>query len=209
LQFLLSISRLIDRLSLLVGKIIMWIILAVTLISAANAILRKAFDLSSNAALELQWYLFAYVFLIGAGYVFLKNAHVRIDFVSSRLSPRARNWIDVAGIVLFLIPFCLLVIKLGWPLFFNAYKTGELSLNAGGLIRWPAYLAIPLGFALLLLQGISELIKRIAFLRGLIPDPLVSEAEKSDEQRLLEELAEEARRKEAEAAAAAGKEARA
>jgi TRAP-type mannitol/chloroaromatic compound transport system permease small subunit len=141
--------------------------------------------------------------------VFLKNAHVRIDFVSARLSPRARNWIDVAGIVLFLIPFCLLVIKLGWPLFFNAYKTGELSLNAGGLIRWPAYLAIPLGFALLLLQGISELIKRIAFLRGLIPDPLVSEAEKSDEQRLLEELAEEARRKEAEAAAAAGKEARA
>lgn len=209
MQILLRISRLIDRLSLLVGKIIMWIILAVTLISAANAILRKAFDLSSNAALELQWYLFAYVFLIGAGYVFLKNAHVRIDFVSSRLSPRARNWIDVVGIVLFLIPFCLLVIQLGWPLFFNAYKTGELSLNAGGLIRWPAYLAIPLGFALLLLQGISELIKRIAFLRGLIPDPLVSEAEKSDEQRLLEELAEEARRKEAEAAAAAGKEARA
>lgn len=209
MRFLLSISRLIDRLSLLVGKIIMWIILAVTLISATNAILRKAFDLSSNAALELQWYLFAYVFLIGAGYVFLKNAHVRIDFVSSRLSPRARNWIDVAGIVLFLIPFCLLVVKLGWPLFFNAYKTGELSLNAGGLIRWPAYLAIPLGFALLLLQGISELIKRIAFLRGLIPDPLASEAEKSDEQRLLEELAEQARRKEAEAAAAAAKEARA
>lgn len=208
MQILLGISRLIDRLSLLVGKLIMWIILAVTLISAANAILRKAFDLSSNAALELQWYLFAYVFLIGAGYVFLKNAHVRIDFVSSRLSPRARNWIDVAGIVLFLIPFCLLVIKLGWPLFFNAWKTGELSLNAGGLVRWPAYLAIPLGFALLLLQGISELIKRIAYLRGLIPDPLVSEAEKSDEQRLLEELAEEARRKEAEAAAA-GKEARA
>ncbi len=209
MRFLLSISRLIDRLSLLVGKLIMWLILAVTLISAANAILRKTLDLSSNAALELQWYLFAYVFLIGAGYVFLKNAHVRIDFVSARLSPRARNWIDVVGIVLFLIPFCLLVIKLGWPLFFNAYKTGELSLNAGGLIRWPAYLAIPLGFALLLLQGISELIKRIAFLRGLIPDPLVSEAEKSDEQRLLEELAEEARRKEAVAAAAAGKEARA
>ncbi|MFN3628963.1 MAG: TRAP transporter small permease subunit [Casimicrobiaceae bacterium] len=208
MQFLLSISRLIDLLSLLVGKLIMWLILAVTLISAANAILRKTLDISSNAALELQWYLFAYVFLIGAGYVFLKNAHVRIDFISARLSPRARNWIDVIGIVFFLIPFCLLVIKLGWPLFFNAYTTGELSLNAGGLIRWPAYLAIPLGFALLLLQGISELIKRIAFLRGLIPDPLVSEAEKSDEQRLLEELAEEARRKEAAAAAAAGKEAR-
>jgi len=196
LQFLLSISRMIDRMSSWVGKIIMWLILAVTLISATNAIMRKAFDLSSNAWLELQWYLFAYVFLIGAGYVFLKNAHVRIDFVSARLSPRARNWIDIVGIVLFLLPFCVLVISLGWPLFANAYRTGELSLNAGGLIRWPAYLTIPLGFALLLLQGISELIKRIAFLRGLIPDPLVSEAEKSEEQRLLEDLAEAASRKE-------------
>lgn len=196
MQFLLSISRMIDRMSSWVGKIIMWLILAVTLISATNAIMRKAFDLSSNAWLELQWYLFAYVFLIGAGYVFLKNAHVRIDFVSARLSPRARNWIDIVGIVLFLLPFCVLVISLGWPLFANAYRTGELSLNAGGLIRWPAYLTIPLGFALLLLQGISELIKRIAFLRGLIPDPLVSEAEKSEEQRLLEDLAEAASRKE-------------
>lgn len=207
-QALLRISRLIDGLSLMVGKIIMWLILAVTLISAINAVVRKLFDLSSNAWLELQWYLFAYVFLVGAGYVFLKNGHVRIDFISARLSPKARNWIDVVGIVLFLIPFCLLVIKLGWPLFYNAWKTGEMSLNAGGLIRWPAYLAIPLGFALLLLQAISELIKRIAFLRGLIPDPLVTETEKRDEERLVEELSEAARLKET-PATAAGQEARA
>ncbi len=189
MQGLLAFSRVIDRLSHGVGMIIMWLILAVTLISATNAISRKAFDLSSNAWLELQWYLFAYVFLCGAGYVFLKNAHVRIDFVSSRLSARARNWIDVVGIILFLLPFCILVISLGWPFFFNSWKSGELSLNAGGLIRWPAYLTIPLGFALLLLQGLSELIKRIAFLRGHIPDPLETETEKSDEQRLIEELA--------------------
>jgi TRAP-type mannitol/chloroaromatic compound transport system permease small subunit len=189
---LLGVSRLIDRMSELIGKSVMWLILAVTLISATNAVIRKAFDVSSNAWLELQWYLFAAVFLLGAGYVFLKNAHVRIDFVSSRLSARTRNWIDVVGIVVFLIPLCLIVIRLSWPLFYNAYVSGELSQNAGGLIRWPAYGMIPLGFTLLLLQAISELIKRFAFLRGAIPDPLESEAEKSDEEKLLEELAAEA-----------------
>jgi TRAP-type mannitol/chloroaromatic compound transport system permease small subunit len=170
----------------------MWLILAVTIISALNAIIRKAFDVSSNAWLELQWYLFAAVFLLAAGYVFLKNAHVRIDFISSRLSARARNWIDVIGIVAFLIPLCLIVIRLSWPLFYNAYVSGEMSQNAGGLIRWPVFLMIPLGFSLLLLQAISELIKRIAFLRGVIADPLESQAEKSDEEKLLEELAAEA-----------------
>jgi TRAP-type mannitol/chloroaromatic compound transport system permease small subunit len=189
---LLGVSRLIDRLSELVGKTTMWLILAVTLISAVNAIIRKAFDVSSNAWLEVQWYLFAAVFLLGAGYVFLKNAHVRIDFVSTRLTPRARNWIDVLGIIFFLIPLCVLIIQLSWPLFYNAFITGESSSNAGGLIRWPVYALLPLGFALLLLQAISELIKRIAFLRGLIPDPLESEAVKSDEELLLEELAAEA-----------------
>jgi TRAP-type mannitol/chloroaromatic compound transport system permease small subunit len=186
---LLGVSRLIDRLNTFVGRATMWLILAVTLISATNAIIRKAFDMSSNAWLELQWYLFACVFLLGAGYVFLKNAHVRIDFVSSRLTARARNWIDVLGIVLFLIPLCVIVINLSWPLFFNAFKSGEMSGNAGGLIRWPAYLMMPLGFGLLLLQALSELIKRFAFLRGAIDDPLESEIEKSDEEKLLEELA--------------------
>jgi TRAP-type mannitol/chloroaromatic compound transport system permease small subunit len=186
---LLGISRLIDRMSLLVGGSTKWLILAVTIISALNAIIRKAFDVSSNAWLELQWYLFAAVFLLGAGYVFLKNAHVRIDFVSSRLTPRARNWIDVVGIIVFLIPLCLIVIALSWPLFYNAFTSGEMSQNAGGLIRWPVFLMIPLGFSLLLLQALSELIKRIAFLRGAIADPLESAAEKTDEEKLLEELA--------------------
>jgi TRAP-type mannitol/chloroaromatic compound transport system permease small subunit len=189
---LLGISRLIDRLSMLVGQSTMWLILAVTIISAVNAIIRKAFDVSSNAWLELQWYLFAAVFLLAAGYVFLKNAHVRIDFVSSRLTSRARNWIDIVGIVAFLIPLCLIVIWLSWPLFYNSYVSGEMSQNAGGLIRWPVFLMMPLGFGLLLLQSISELIKRVAFLRGAIEDPLESQAEKSDEEKLLEELAAEA-----------------
>jgi TRAP-type mannitol/chloroaromatic compound transport system permease small subunit len=189
---LLGVSRLIDRLSEWVGKATMWLILAVTLISAINAIIRKAFDVSSNAWLEVQWYLFAAVFLLGAGYVFLKNAHVRIDFISTRLTPQTRNWIDIFGIIFFLVPLCLLIIQLSWPLFYNAFVTGESSSNAGGLIRWPVYALLPLGFALLLLQAISELIKRIAFLRGLIPDPLESETAKSDEELLLEELAAEA-----------------
>lgn len=189
---LLSISRVIDRFSNFVGRSTMWLILLVTLVSAINAIIRKAFDVSSNAWLELQWYLFAAVFLLGAGYVFLKNAHVRIDFVSTRLTARTRNWIDVIGIVVFLLPLCLIVIRLSWPLFYNAYVSGEMSHNAGGLIRWPVYALLPLGFTLLLLQAISELIKRIGFLRGAIPDPLESEREKSDEEKLLEELAAEA-----------------
>jgi len=150
----------------------MWLILAAILVSGGNAMVRKAFSMSSNALLEVQWYLFSAVFLLGAGYTFLKNAHVRIDFVSSRLSARTRSWVDIFGILLILAPMCWIVIKLSWPLFFKAWQSGEISMNYGGLIRWPVYLLIPLGMALLLLQGVSELIKRFAFLRGLIPDPL-------------------------------------
>ena len=172
----------------------MWLILATTLISAGNAIVRKAFDVSSNGLLEIQWYLFAAVFMLGAGYGFLKNSHVRIDFISSRLTDRTRNWIDVGGILLVLLPMCVLLITLSWPVFTNAYNNGEMSQNAGGLIRWPAYLLVPVGFSLLILQGISELIKRIAFLRGTIPDPIGGDAAKSDDQiaaeRLEAELAE-------------------
>jgi len=166
----------------------MWLILAATLISAGNAIVRKVFDSSSNALLEIQWYLFAGVFLLGAGYVFLRNAHVRIDFISARLSPRTRNWIDVFGIVAVLFPFCLLLIALSWPLFTMALASGEMSQNAGGLIRWPVYALVPLGFALLMLQGMSELIKRLAFLTGRGHDVLSGEDAKSDEQKHLEEL---------------------
>ena len=184
----LSLSRWIDQLSTWVGKLTMWLILATTLISAGNALVRKFLNQSSNGLLEIQWYLFAAVFLLGAGYGLLKNSHVRIDFISNKLSDRARNWIDVWGIVLVLIPFCAIAIGLGFPFFWKAFTSGEMSQNAGGLIRWPAYGLIPLGFALLLLQGISELIKRMAFLKGFGPDVLSSEDAKSDDQKKLEEL---------------------
>ena len=184
----LSVSRLIDQLSTWVGKLTMWLILATTMISAGNALVRKIFNQSSNGLLEIQWYLFAAVFMLGAGYGFLKNSHVRIDFISSKLSDRARNWVDVVGILLVLLPFCGIGIALVWPFFMQAFTSGEMSQNAGGLIRWPAYGLIPLGFALLMLQGVSELIKRIAFLQGAGPDVLSAEESKSDEQKHLEEL---------------------
>jgi len=169
---LLSVSRVIDAITDRIGRGLIWFILAAVIISGVNAILRKVFNIGSNAWLEVQWYLFAAVFMLGAGYAFLKNVHVRIDFLSGKLSPRARNWIDIVGIVVFLVPLCLIMINLGWPLFENAWESGEMSQNAGGLIRWPVLLLIPLGMALLLMQTVSELIKRIAFLRGQIPDPL-------------------------------------
>lgn len=185
---LLSLSRLIDKITTGIGKFTMWLILATTLISAGNAIVRKIFNVSSNGLLEIQWYLFAAVFLMGAGYGFLRNSHVRIDFIAAKLSPNTRNWIDVIGIVAVLFPFCVLSIVLSWPLFTNALASGEMSQNAGGLIRWPAYGLIPLGFGLLAMQGVSELIKRIAFLIGHGPDVLSHEENKSDEERHLEEL---------------------
>ena len=166
----------------------MWLILATTLISAGNALVRKAFNSSSNGLLEIQWYLFAAVFLLGPGYGLLKNSQVRIEFVSTKLSDWARNWIYVLGILLVLFPFCIITIALGWPFFMQAYTSGEMSQNAGGLIRWPAYALIPAGFALLMLQGVSELIKRLAFLTGKGPDVLSSEEAKSDEQKHLEAL---------------------
>lgn len=172
MTFLLKLSRLIDAFSHWVGKLTMWLILASTLISAGNAVVRKVLGTSSNAWLEIQWYLFAAVFMLGGGYAFLRNAHVRIDFVSSKFSQRTRNWIDVLGIVIFLAPLCILMMIEGWPVFARAWASGEVSLNAGGLIRWPVYLLIPAGFAFLLLQGFSELIKRLAFLTGSGPDPL-------------------------------------
>ena len=184
----LSMSRLIDQISTWVGKLTMWLILATTLISAGNALVRKIFNQSSNGLLEIQWYLFAAVFMLGAGYGFLKNSHVRIDFISSKLSERARNWVDVLGILLVLLPFCAIGIALGWPFFMQAFTSGEISTNAGGLIRWPVYLMMPLGFGLLWLQGVSELIKRLAFLKGLIEDPTAKKAEKTAEEELAESI---------------------
>ncbi|CAM8635001.1 FcbT2 TRAP-type mannitol/chloroaromatic compound transport system, small permease component [Comamonadaceae bacterium] len=185
---LLSLSRLIDMVSTWVGKFTMWLILATTLISAGNALVRKIFNSSSNGLLEIQWYLFAAVFMLGAGYGLLKNSHVRIDFIANKLSDRTRNWIDVGGILVVLFPLCIISISLGWPFFTQALASGEMSQNAGGLIRWPAYALIPLGFALLMLQGVSELIKRLAFLTGNGPDVLSGEDSKSDDQKKLEEL---------------------
>lgn len=190
MSFLLSLSRLIDALNERIGKLAMWFILATTMISAGNAIVRKIFDTSSNAFLEIQWYLFAAVFMLGSGYAFLRNAHVRIDFISSKFSARGRNWVDIGGIVLFVFPLCYMMATLGWPLFMNALNSGEMSSNAGGLIRWPVYALIPAGFALLALQSVSELIKRIAFLAGNGPDVLAHEGP-SDEELLAQQLLEE------------------
>ncbi|MFN6961405.1 MAG: TRAP transporter small permease subunit [Rhodocyclaceae bacterium] len=188
MDFLLRTSKLIDALSQRIGAMTLWLVLAAVLISGGNAIVRKLFQTSSNALLELQWYLFSAVFLLGAGYAFLKNAHVRIDFVASRFSPRLRATIDIIGILVFLLPFCYLIFAQSWTLFVKAWESGEMSQNAGGLIRWPAYLLMPLGMALLGLQAFSELIKRIAFLRGSIPDPTAHAHGAASE---LEEWAEE------------------
>ncbi|MEN9843175.1 MAG: hypothetical protein RLZZ612_1004 [Pseudomonadota bacterium] len=184
---LLALSRLIDGITSLVGKVMMYFLLATTLISAGNAIIRKLFNTSSNAWLEIQWYLFAAVFMLGSGYAFLKNAHVRIDFISSKFSARGRNIVDVIGILVFVFPLCYLMIKLSWPVFSNAWDSGEMSSNAGGLIRWPVYALIPAGFSLLAIQSISELIKRVAFLTEHGPDVLASE-EPSDEEKLAQAL---------------------
>jgi TRAP-type mannitol/chloroaromatic compound transport system permease small subunit len=171
MKILLTISRAIDAINERIGRTVIWLVLVMALVSSGNAMVRYLFNQSSNAWLELQWYLFAAVFLLCAGYTLLHNEHIRIDVVSSRLSPRTRIWIDIFGTVVFLLPVSVFVLWLSWPIFVNAWVSGESSSNAGGLIRWPARLLVPAGFLLLSLQGFSELIKRIAALRGLIPDP--------------------------------------
>jgi TRAP-type mannitol/chloroaromatic compound transport system permease small subunit len=188
MQALLKFSRGIDWLNAQVGKYVVWLILAATVISGINAVVRKAFNISSNGYLEIQWYLFAASFLLAAGYTLLQGEHVKVDVISSKLSKRKQIWIDVFGYVVFLTPMCLAVLWYGMPFFLKALTTGEMSSNAGGLIRWPVYLMMPLGFALLWLQGISELIKRLAFLKGLIEDPTAKKAEKTAEEELAEAI---------------------
>ena len=183
---LLQLSKWIDALSEFVGRWVSWLILAAVLISAGNAIVRKAFNNSSNGLLEIQWYLFAAVFLLAAGYTLLRQEHVRIDVVLSRFSKRTQIVIEAVCIVLFLFPFGIAVIDLVWPLVVKAYVSGEMSSNAGGLIRWPVFALVPVGFALLLLQGLSEFIKRIAFLQGLIDDPTKKKQAKTAEEELAE-----------------------
>ena len=185
---LLSLSRLIDRLNERIGQAFYWLVLVTVLISAANAVVRKVFNYSSNGLLEIQWYFFSAIFLLLAGYTLLRNEHVRIDVISSRLSKRAQTWIDILGTLFFLLPMAILLMWLSWPVFVDAYQRNEVSTNAGGLIIWPARLLVPVGFLLLVAQGVSELIKRIAFLRGLIPDPSEKHVVKTAEEELAEAI---------------------
>ena len=183
---MLRLSKAIDGLNEFVGRWLSWLILAAVLISAVNAVVRKAFNYSSNSFLEIQWYLFAAVFLLAAGYTLLRQEHVKIDIILSRFSKRTQITVEAVCLVLFLLPFCIVVIELVWPLVTRAYVSGEMSSNAGGLIRWPVYALVPIGFGLLLLQGVSEFIKRIAFLRGLIDDPTKKKQVKTAEEELAE-----------------------
>jgi TRAP-type mannitol/chloroaromatic compound transport system permease small subunit len=183
---LLTLSRLIDRLSEFVGRWVAWLVLAAVLISAGNAVVRKIFDQSSNGLLEIQWYLFAAVFLLAAGYTLLRQEHVKIDVIAGRFSKRTQIWIDIIGICAFLLPFVVVVIDLSTPLVVRAYEMHEMSNNAGGLVRWPVFALLPIGFVLLGLQGISELIKRIAFLRGLVDDPTRRRVTRTAEEELAE-----------------------
>ena len=188
MPLLLQLSRSIDRMSEFVGRWVAWLVLAAVLISAGNAVTRKAFNMSSNAFLEIQWYLFAAVFLLASGYTLLRQEHVKIDVVSGRFSKRTQIWIEIVGLCVFLFPFIYMIIKLSMPLVIGAFVTKEMSSNAGGLIRWPVFAMLPLGLFLLGLQGVSELIKRIAFLKGLIPDPSKMQGAKTPEEELAEFL---------------------
>ena len=190
MKALLALSRIIDALNERVGHAVYWLVLVAVIISATNAIVRKAFDMSSNAFLEVQWYLFSAIFLLCAGYTLLRNEHIRIDVIVGRFSRRTLAWIDILGTLFFLFPLVALILYESWPWFVRAWFSEEVSPSAGGLVLWPAKILVPCGFALLALQGLSELIKRMAFLSGLIGDPYEKRGAKS----LEEELAEEIRR---------------
>lgn len=185
---LLKLSKAVDGLNAFIGKYVIWLILGSTVISAVNAVVRKAFNTSSNAYLEVQWYLFAASFLLASAYTLLNGEHVKIDVISSKLSKRAQIWIDVFGFSAFLIPLCVAILWFSIPWVLKGFNTGEMSSNAGGLIRWPVYAMLPLGFGLLLLQAVSELIKRVAFLMGLIEDPTHKKVEKTAEEELAEAI---------------------
>jgi TRAP-type mannitol/chloroaromatic compound transport system permease small subunit len=163
---LLALARLIDALTERVGRVVIWLVLVATLISAGNALSRYLLGASSNAWLEIQWYLFGAMFLLAAGYTLKHNGHVRIDIFYNRLSARGQAWIDLAGGLLFLLPMALLLAWLAWPMFHEAWVTHEMSPDAGGLVRWPVKLLLPAGFSLLALQGVAEVIKRIGVLSG-------------------------------------------
>ena len=187
MRILQRISAWIDWANDHIGRLVYWLVLAMVLISAGNAIIRKVFSMSSNAWLELQWYLFSAVFLLASGYTLLRNEHVRIDIVVGRLSARAQAWVEIFGTILFLLPMSLMLTWMSWPYFLRAYTENEQSGSAGGLMLWPARILLPVGFLLLSLQGVSELIKRIAFLTGHGPDP-VKRHDVNAEAQLAEEI---------------------
>lgn len=170
MELLLAFSRLVDRVTDFVGRWVSWLILASVLISAGNAVARKAFDMSNNAWLEVQWYLFGTVFLLASAYTLKRNEHVRIDFVANMFTKRTRDWIDLFCHLFFLMPFVILITYLSVPWVLKSINSGEISANAGGLIIWPAKLMVLLGFGLLSLQGLSEIIKRFAIITGRIDD---------------------------------------
>jgi TRAP-type mannitol/chloroaromatic compound transport system permease small subunit len=163
---LLAISRGIDALNERLGRVAEWCVLLACVVSAANALVRYGFSFSSNAWLEIQWYMFGAMFMLGAPYTLKLNEHVRVDIIYGNLPPRFRLWVDLVGGVLFLLPPVVIIGWMSWPLFYESFRIGELSNNAGGLIRWPVKLLLPLGFGLLALQGVSEVIKRAAALMG-------------------------------------------
>ena len=174
---LLSLARLIDALTERIGRLVIWLVLVATLISAGNALARYALGESSNAWLEIQWYLFGAMFLLAAGYTLKHHGHVRIDIFYNRLGPRGQAWIDLAGGLLFLMPMAGLLMWLSWPMFMDAWLTHEMSPDAGGLVRWPVKLLLPLGFGLLALQGVAEVIKRLGVLSGHVTLPRESPEE--------------------------------
>ncbi len=188
MDFLLSLSKRIDQFSEWVGRWVAWLVLASVVISALNAVSRKAFNFSSNAFLEVQWYLFAAVFMLASGYTLMRQEHVKIDVISGRFSKETQIKSDIIGILFFLLPFVYYIIKLSMPLVINAFVTSEMSSNAGGLIRWPVFVLLPLGLLFLGMQAISELIKRIAFLQGRIPDPSKKQGAKTPEEEFAEFL---------------------
>ena len=171
LKTLLPLTRAIDAMNTWLGRRLAWLILAAVIVSAGNATIRKVFDTSSNSWLELQWVLFSVVFLLCSPWTLLANEHIRIDIVNQLLPKMLRNWIDTIGHAVFLLPWCVIMITTGIPFFFRSYEINEQSGNAGGLPQWPSKALVMIGFTLLLVQGVSELIKRLAIMRDMIPDP--------------------------------------
>ena len=193
MQALLGLSAIVDRINQFIGQRVSWLILAAVLVSAINAIIRKAFDISSNAWLEAQWYLFGAVFMLAGAYTLLKNEHVRIDVLASNFTKRTRDWIDLICHLTFLLPFCLVMTYLAWPFFFRSFYSGEMSTNAGGLIMWPAKGFILFGFLMLTAQTLSEIIKKIAIIQGLIQDETPSGSHGGDIKETISKIVGEAK----------------